>query len=99
MKYLPFLLPYLETGLIFTIGAVLVERLLIVKGMVRGNTFFLASFVFVFSVLFQLVKFPKPIALDIFETFVLLILAPLKSNQSDFIATIDKGRWWWKQMG
>jgi hypothetical protein len=98
MESILFLLPYLETGLIYAVSAVVIERLLIIKGIVRGSTVILAITVFVFAVVFQLSTVSKTNSLNLFEIVALLVIAPLKLNQIDLIATIEKGRWWWKKM-
>jgi hypothetical protein len=96
MKLFLLLLPYFAAGLAFTLVAVLIERLMIITGWVRGNTVFLAISVFILSIVLELIKFPSTISLGILDFFVLCILAPLKLNQIDLIGTIEKGRWWWK---
>jgi len=96
MKLLLFFLPYFAAGLAFTLVAILIERLMIVNGWVRGNTLFLAIGVFILSIVLELIKFPDTISLGIMDFFILCILAPLKINQIDIIGTMGKGRWWWK---
>jgi hypothetical protein len=96
MNLLSFLLPYFATGLAFMLVAVLIERLMVINGWVRGNPVLLAILVFILSVVFELVNFTNVTSLNIIEAFFLVILAPLKLNQFDLIGTIEKGRWWWK---
>ena len=98
MKLFLFLLPYLFTGLAVSIIAVLIERLMINIGWIRGQTVFMVIMAFIFSILLQLMKFPKPISIDISD-ILLLLMMPLVVNRYDLSKTIREGRWWWKSKG
>lgn len=97
MSLFSFLLPYFASGVIFALVAILIEKVLILNGWFRGNTVFLAISVFILSIIFELIKFPQPISINVVDILIFFIIAPLKLNQTDFIETIQKGRWWWKE--
>ena len=90
-----FLLPYLFTGLAASLAAVLIERLMIQNGWTPGNTVLTIFFVFIPTVLFQLIKFPKPIS---FDWYLLsgLFIGLMTANRYDFMRTSKEGKWWWK---
>lgn len=81
-------------GSVYSIIAILVERLLIAFGVVRGNTIGLVIVAFFTAFLTQWGGFKNSIIL-----FGLLIIigGPIGVNRADFIDTLMKGRWWWKE--
>ncbi len=80
-------------GLAVSIFAVLVERLLILNGITRGNTLGLALVAFVASVLKQLIY---PAGSLLLFGLLLVIMGVMAVNRSDITQTIYKGKWWWK---
>ena len=80
-------------GLVFSLLAVLVERLLIIYGYARGNTISLVVGSFILAIFKQLVN-PN----DLLYTYVLfaVIAGPMALNRDDLANTFRKGRWWWK---
>ena len=73
--------------------AILFERLLIIKGVVRGNTVTVIVFSILVTSLFELISLGDGINF-IYELFI-VFGTPLKLNQYDLSGTINKGVWWW----
>lgn len=93
MPHLEFAISIIINGIIFSLSGVLVERLLIRCGLVRGYT----NGVILGCFFIALVK----AVLDNQQVywiywFAASVLAPVSLNRSDIIASATKGRWWWK---
>jgi hypothetical protein len=88
-----FLFTTFGIGLVFSLLAVLVERILIITGFVRGNTVGLILASFLLVVLKQLLVYNS--SLYIFGLFI-IVAGPIGANRYDLANTIRKGRWWWK---
>lgn len=88
------LLSAIGYGLLFSLFAVLTERLLIIYGFVRGSTIMLAIASFVMIFIFRVLIDSN----SSFYTYGLIIILalPIGANRYDISASIKKGRWWWK---
>lgn len=88
-----FLLTTFGIGLVFSLLAILAERLLIIYGYARGNTIGLVIVSFLLAIFKQSLN-PN----DSFYIHVLFIVVagPLAVNRYDLANTMRKGRWWWK---
>jgi hypothetical protein len=95
MVYLNFALSIAFNGIAFSIFGVLVERLLIRYGLVRGDTIGVIVGCFFIALVRQLVDGEQ--AYWWLYWFVASILAPISLNRIDLISTMTKGRWWWKE--
>jgi hypothetical protein len=93
MAYLNFALSIVLNGIILSILGVLVERFLIRYGVVRGATIEVIVGCFFIAFVSQLVDSQR--AYWIFW-FAASILTPISLNRNDLIASVTKGRWWWK---
>jgi len=80
-------------SIIFSILAILVERILVRLGLVRGNFIGLVLVLIFAIILMNTIETQSSIYL--FGAFI-TFLSPLGVNRSDVIDTIMKGRWWWK---
>ena len=88
-----FLLSTLQVGLIYSLLAILVERILVSQGFVRGNTFGVIFVALVFVFMKQLVDYSDSI--DIYGLAIIIISAT-GANRYDLIKTGQKGKWWWE---
>lgn len=80
-------------GILFALLAILSERVLIVIGLTRGNTFGLAIVTFFLTVFYKILDHSGfPYTYSIF----ILIIGPIAANRYDLTNTLQKGRWWWK---
>lgn len=95
MKLFLFLLPYIFTGLIATILAVIFEKIIIFLGWTRGNTAHLIVLSLIVFTFLQLIRFPDPIGFNLLDIFF-IIMSTIGINRSDIMGTMQKGRWWWK---
>jgi len=75
-----------------TLLAVLVERVLIIYGLTRGDTIWLIGATFILVTLLQL-AYPDN---SIFLLFIGFIGA-LSINRNDLTMSLTHGRWWWKK--
>ena len=88
-----FLLTSFWIGLLFSLLAVLVERLLIIYGYTRGNTVGLVIGSFILAIFKQLVN-PND---SLYASVLFAVIAgPMALNRDDLANTLRKGRWWWK---
>ncbi len=87
-----FLASVLGVGLLFSIPALIVEKILIIKGVARGSSIALVIGSF-FAALYKQVH-PEPLywLLGVFA----VVFGPLIVNRTDVYYTVKKGRWWWK---
>ena len=75
-----------------TVLALLVERVLILAGLTRGNTLWLAISVVLLAVLQQtVIPGDSNLAFGVF----IVILGPLAANRYDMTRTFQMGRRWW----
>ena len=88
-----FLLTTFGIGLVFSLLAVLAERLLIIYGYTRGNTVGLIIGSFILAIFKQLVN-PND-SLYMYVLFA-VIAGTMALNRDDLANTMRKGRWWWK---
>ena len=88
-----FLLPTLQVGLVYSLLAVFVERILVSRGFVRGNIFGVIFVAFTLVFMKQLVYYSDSV--DIYGLAIILISAT-GANRYDLIKTVQKGKWWWK---
>jgi len=93
MIYLNLALPIVFNGIVFSILGVMLERLLIKYGLVRGYTAGVVLCSFFVSFMMRLAggeraSLPFWIAIS--------VLIPVGLNRSDLILSLTKGRWWWK---
>lgn len=82
-----------KAGLLFSLLAVLAERLLIINGFARGNTIGLIFAAFLLAIFKQLVDSNS--SLYSYILFI-VVVGPLGVNRFDLNYTLQKGRWWWK---
>lgn len=80
-------------GLLFSLLAATIERLMRLYGLTRGNTIGLVIGSFVLVIFKQLVDHNTP-----FYVYIIfnVVVVPMSVNRYDLINTIRKGRWWWK---
>ena len=86
----------LETSLIaiaFTVVAILFERFLIIKGLVKGRTIALAVGTFISTFLLQYVD---QTSWRYIFGFLLAIGGPIGINRDYLAMSYKKGKWWWK---
>jgi hypothetical protein len=76
-----------------TLLAILVERVLIIKGFTQGNTVWVLFSTFISSILAQLVNLDSPMYLFL----VIVFISVMSMNRFDLIKTSEHGRWWWKK--
>ena len=88
-----FLLNILANGIMLSLLAVLVERLLIWGGFVRGNTIFVALLSLIFAVVFIFIDYGD---ISWSSALFVVIVGPMGMNRYDLAETSYKGRWWWK---
>lgn len=88
-----FIISTIVTGTIFSVLAVLAEKMLVAFGLVRGDIIGLLIGSLVLSFMRQLIDNNGNIWL--YCLFV-TIVAPLAVNRTDLITTMRKGRWWWE---
>lgn len=88
-----FALKILAIGLAFSLLAVIVERILIVSGIIRGNTKWLIGGTILLVFFVQLYK---PNVTFLCLNLFIIVLGPIIVNRHDFVKTISRGRWWWK---
>ncbi len=88
-----FCVSVLGVGLLFSIPALLVERLLIANGIARGNSVWLVIVSF-FAALYKQLTYPEPLYWLL--GVVAVMICPLVVNRYDILDTLKKGRWWWK---
>lgn len=87
------LLTIIGQGTIYSLLAVLLERLFIVAGLTRGNTIGLVIATFVLTALKQLVDYDgSPFIFGLF----IIVIGTLGVNRHDLVKTLQKGKWWWK---
>lgn len=81
-------------GALYCLLGIIFERLLIIKGVVRGNTLIVVISSVLITSLFQFISLGE--GNNIFYIVLVVFVMPLKANQSDLVKTIEKGTWWWK---
>ncbi len=87
-----FLLSTVGFWLLFSFLSYLGEKVLVIKGYVRGSTFGLI----VISFFLALFRQADPTRSLIVYILLALIVSPLVINRYDLSLTINKGKWWWK---
>ncbi len=87
-----FLVSYFGFVLLFSLLSVLVEKMLIFKGYIRGKTIWLMISSFIVAIFKQADSWNS---LYIYILFA-AIGVPLIINRYDLSITISKGKWWWK---
>lgn len=93
MNIYDFLLSILRIGIIYSLITILIERILIITGLTRGNTFFLVIGTVFLVLIKQLLNYHGPL----FEYGLPIIaIAPVGANRYDLARTLERGRWWWK---
>jgi hypothetical protein len=93
MNVYTFILTTLGLGVVFSLLAVLSERILIIAGLTRGNTIGLVIATFLLIVFKQVLDYGG--SMYIFGSFI-VIVGPIGANRCDLANTLRKGRWWWK---
>lgn len=93
MAYLNFAFSLILSGIVLSLLGVLVEKLLIKNGLVRGDTIWVVLGCFFIAFVWQLVDSEGAYWLFWFAASV---LAPISLNRGDFIASLTKGPWWWR---
>jgi hypothetical protein len=93
MAYLNFALSIVFNGIVLSILGVIVERVLIKSGLVRGDTLGVIVGCFLIGSIMGLV--------DIGRAYLLFwlglgVLVPVSMNRIDLFSSLTKGRWWWK---
>jgi hypothetical protein len=91
--YMDLVLRAFGLSTIFCLIAILLERPLIILGYTRGRPLIVAILVFAGNFLGMLIG--QNIPFYMFELMVLFI-GIVAANRFEFIATANKGRWWWK---
>ena len=89
-----FVVSTLGLGVIFSILAFIVERLLVKSGLVQGNPIGLLVAVLFVSFLMYLADSSNSVWL---YCLLIVLIAPFSVNRSDIVTTLRKGRWWWKR--
>jgi hypothetical protein len=69
---------------------------MILAGWTPGNMVIMVIFSFISSVIWQLIKFPKPISFNILEVLFFIFFIPIVANRFDLLKTMQEGKWWWK---
>jgi uncharacterized membrane-anchored protein len=93
MTYLIFSFYILFNGIVFSIFGVVIERLLVKDGLTRGNTIGVVVGCFTIALVRQITGSEQ---VHWLFWLAACILVPVSMNRSDLIATLTKGRWWWK---
>ena len=88
-----FLLTILANGIMLSLAAVLVERLLIWGGFVRGSTVFVALFSLISAVVAIFINYGK---VSLLLALFVIIVGPFGVHRYDLMKTTSEGRWWWK---
>jgi len=88
-----FALSFILKGIILSLLGVLVERLFVKYGLVRGDTITVILGCFFMAFCWQLVDSKGAYLLFWLAASV---LAPISLNRIDFIGSLTKGTWWWK---
>ena len=96
INFVLFLFPYIFAGVVVSIIAALMERLMISIGWMPGSTIFLVIFDVVAVALWEFLKFPEPISFNVLEVLSFTVFMPMAINRYDLFTTMQKGRWWWK---
>jgi hypothetical protein len=93
MAYLNFFLAITFNGIILSIAGVVIERLLVKHGLIRGNIIEVILGCFFIGFIMQITDSERA-----YLIFWLAagILAPISLNRIDIIVSLTKGRWWWK---
>ena len=94
MAYLDFALSVTLNGIVLSLIGVLVEKVLIKYGLVRGDTISVILACFFISFVWQLVDING--ATHWIFWYAAGVLAPISLNRGDFINSLTKGAWWWK---
>jgi hypothetical protein len=81
-------------GVLFSIPAILFERIFIYFGWTRGNTAWLVVGCFTVAILKQLIDSSGSFWV---YCFFATIMGSVSMNRVDIINTIRKGKWWWKK--
>lgn len=87
-----FLFSILGSWVLFSLLSAFVERVLIVKGYIRGNTIWLIIGSLILAI-FKQADFKN--SLYVYILFAAIAI-PLLINRYDLSITIKKGKWWWK---
>jgi hypothetical protein len=88
-----FFISVLGIGLLFSVLALMVERLLVTNGIIRKNTAWLVIACFFTAFCRQL--YPDIHVSWLLGVFI-VVFGPIILNRSDVYDTFKKGRWWWK---
>ena len=88
-----FLLTILANDIILSLIAVLVERLLIWGGFVRGSTILVALFSLGWAVVVIFINYGK---VSFSSALLVIFIGSFGMNRYDLMKTLYKGRWWWK---
>ena len=88
IKLFLFLLPYFLTGVTVSIIAILIEKAMNYAGWTPGNPGLTFIFTFFSTFLFQFLKFPKPISIDLYMV-VGLFIGILESNRFELNTTMQ----------
>jgi hypothetical protein len=94
MNISSFLLSSLQVGLVYSLFAILVERILVARGFVRGNIFGVIFATLTFVFMKQLIDYS--VSVDIYGIAIIIISAT-GANRYDLIKTVQNGKWWWKR--
>lgn len=93
MNIYDFLLSILRIGIIYSLITILIEKILIITGLTRGNTVVLIIGTFLLVLMKQLFNYHGPL----FEYgFLIIAIAPVGANRYDLAKTLERGKWWWK---
>jgi len=90
---LNFLVNVIAYGSLFSLLSILVERLLIISGLTRGNTIGVVIIAFTLAMLKQLLNYEAPLYI---YGLVIIIIGPVSVNRADLTTTLRQGPWWWK---
>jgi hypothetical protein len=93
MVYIIFALNIFFNVLALIILGVFVEGLLIMSGLVRGDTLGVVVGCFLIGFIMSLVDFGRDYLLF---WLGLVFLVPVSMNRIDIYSSLTKGRWWWK---
>jgi len=88
-----FLLSTLQIGLVYSLLAICVEKIFVLRGSVRGNIFGVILIALTSVFMKQLIDYSDSV--DIYG-LAIVILSATGANRYDLIKTVQKGKWWWK---